>query len=309
MSPIRRWFLSLRPYSFSASLVPVALAAVVSVYSESDITWWTFPFFAAAALLIHAGTNVLNDYYDYRHGVDGPDDQDPSHTIIRGIVTPRFMMVTGHLYFLLALILGAAITTLRGPVFYVAGVAGTAGGYFYTNRRFSLKYRGYGDLAVFVLMGPALVAMGEWALTGSITWLSPLLSLPPAFLVTAILHGNNLRDLETDRQAGVRTLAGALGKRGSERFFFALVAGAYIAAGVLVAVDYAPPHGLIVLLSAPLARRILGGVTDAGESGSGESGAGYLRMLPVRAAALHLLFSLLFIAGLLLGLIQGFVVG
>ncbi len=304
MTPVLRWFLSLRPYSFTASLVPIALSAVAAAYSGHAVTWWTYPLFAAAALLIHGGTNVLNDYFDYRHGVDGPDDRDPTHTIIRGIVTPRFMVVSGHIYFLLAIALGAVIATIRGPVFFVAGLAGTAGGYFYTNRRFSLKYRGYGDLAVFVLIGPALVAMGEWALTGSVSPFSPVLSLPPAFLVTAILHGNNLRDLETDRRARVLTLAGALGRRGSERFFLGLVAGAYIATGVLVAADYAPPHVLIVLLSAPRARQILIGVSPPGDAGPGD-----LTALPARTAALHFLFSVLFIAGLLLGRVQGSLVG
>ncbi len=267
MNVLRRWFLSLRPYSFTASLVPVLLVATPSGHSDGDIVWWTFALYAFAAVLFHSGTNVLNDYWDFGRGVDRPDDRDPTHTIIRGIVTPRFMLVSGHIYFLAGIAAGAVVATVRGPVYFVAGLAGAMATYFYTGSRFSLKYRGFGDLAVFILMGPALVAMGDWSVSGTVSLVPVLISLPPSFLVTAILHGNNLRDLETDRAAGIHTVAGA-----------------------------APPHGLIVLLSTPLARRTILLVQRGGSATTEE-----LATLPMRTAVIHLFFSALCLLGLLLG--------
>ncbi|NBF38824.1 MAG: hypothetical protein GVY14_00260, partial [Spirochaetes bacterium] len=113
--PLRRWFVSLRAYSFTASLVPVALALALAMgRSAGDgIAWWTLPLFTLSALLFHAGTNVLNDYYDFVHGVDTEDDDDPTHAITQGVVTPRFMRISGHLYFLLGVAVGLPIGLLR----------------------------------------------------------------------------------------------------------------------------------------------------------------------------------------------------
>jgi 1,4-dihydroxy-2-naphthoate polyprenyltransferase len=296
MTVLRRWFLSLRPYSFTASLVPVLLVATPPGHSDGDIVWWTFPLYALAAVLFHSGTNVLNDYYDFRHGVDRPEDRDPTHTIIRGIVTPRFMLISGHIYFFAGIAAGAVAATVRGPLYFAAGLAGATAAYFYTGSRFSLKYRGFGDMAVFILMGPALVAMGDWTVSGTVGLLPVLISLPPSFLVTAILHGNNLRDLETDRSAGIHTVAGALGYTRGAGMYVLLLTLAYLAAMILVAAGAVPPHGLIVLLSTPLARQTILSVQRGG-SATSEG----LVTLPMRTAALHLLFSVLYLAGLLLG--------
>ncbi|MFO7780646.1 MAG: prenyltransferase, partial [Spirochaetia bacterium] len=121
--PLRRWFVSLRPYSFTASLVPVALALALAIAPSAGdgIAWWTLPLFTLSALLFHAGTNVLNDYYDFVHGVDTEDDDDPTHAITRGVVSPRFMQISGHLYFLLGVAVGLPIGLLRGRLFVLAG--------------------------------------------------------------------------------------------------------------------------------------------------------------------------------------------
>lgn len=291
-SRLQAWYRSLRAYSFPASLMPVALALTIALGLSAPIAWWTLPLYGLAALLFHAGTNVLNDYYDYRHGVDGPDDPDPTHSISRGIVTPRFMLVSGHIYFILGVALGAGISLLRGPVFFAVGLAGALGAYFYTNARFSLKYRALGDLTVFLLMGPALVYLGVWALTGVHLPESLVISLPIALLVTAILHGNNTRDIDADARAGVDTVARRLGFPGSKRVFAALIAAAYVVPALLVAVGSVPLTALAALLSLPLgvalSRRVLRAPNGAA-----------LIDLPPRSAALHMLFSLLYLGGIL----------
>ncbi|MFW6213481.1 MAG: prenyltransferase, partial [Spirochaetota bacterium] len=107
MTALGRWFRSLRPYSFPASLMPTLLGIAVAIHTGADIDWWTLPLYALSALLFHAGTNVLNDYYDYLHGVDVPGDPDPTHVITQGLVKPRFMLVSGNLYFFLGVVFGS----------------------------------------------------------------------------------------------------------------------------------------------------------------------------------------------------------
>jgi 1,4-dihydroxy-2-naphthoate octaprenyltransferase len=294
LSPVKRWFVSLRPYSFTASLMPVAMAAAIALYRGGTALWWTYPLYGLSALLFHGGTNVLNDYFDYRHGVDGPDDEDPTHAITQGIVSPRYMFLSGHLYFLLGILLGAPIALARGWEFLIAGLAGAGGAYFYTNARFSFKYVALGDLLVFLLMGPALVVMGVWALLGSVGTAALLHSLPMALLVTAILHGNNLRNIKSDRAAGIRTVATILGPPGARRFFYLLLFLPFLLLPVIILLGPAPPTTLLSLpavIPAVSLSRTVGETEDESE----------LMSLPMRAARLHLIFTLLYVVGLLLG--------
>lgn len=293
LSPGKRWFISLRPYSFTASLMPVALAAAIAVGNGGPVAWWTFPLYAVAALLFHAGTNVLNDYFDYIHGVDGPEDEDPTHAITQGIVSPRFMAITGHLYFAVGVVVGGGIAVERGGWFFLAGLAGAVGAYFYTNARFSFKYVALGDLLVFLLMGPALVVMGEWALLGEAGAEAVYHALPMGLLVTAILHGNNLRNIETDRRAGVTTVATLLGPQRSRGVFYLLLIAPFPTVIGYVVGGLAPAPLLATLVAGYPAVKLLRTV-------AGASSARELMTLPLQTAQLHLLFSLLYILPLLL---------
>ena len=289
------WWRSLRAFSFTASLAPVLLALAIAGWwarsEDSELVVWTLPFYALAALLFHAGTNVLNDFYDYLHGVDPDGDPDPTHAITQGVVSPRFMRFSGRIYFVLGIIIGSVIGLERGALFVLTGIAGALGAYFYTGARFSFKYVALGDVLVFFLMGPALLAIGVWALTGTVPAEVWALSLPVAFLVTAILHGNNLRDRESDRAAGVRTVANLVSEPLARAGFAGLIAAAYVSLVVLVIAGVAPGWSAIALLTAafgaPLAIRVLRGDPD-------------LVALPVSCAKLHLLFSLPYIAAIVL---------
>ncbi len=281
----RRWLRSLRAYSFGASLMPAALAAAIVLSLDQEPLWWTFAPYVIAALLFHAGTNVLNDYYDYNNGLDRAEHGDPTHLLPLGEVTPRFMLVSGHVYFILGISIGSLIGSVRGWEYVALGIAAALGAYFYTSARFSFKYVALGDVAVFLLMGPALVAMGVWALAGSVPVDVVPVSVPMALLVTAILHGNNLRDRVTDRAAGVRTLAGVMSPTAARWFFAALVLLPYLVVLSLVADARLHPLALIALFCAPLAWRLSRRVFDRDAD---------LQRLPVECAGLHLLFSILY---------------
>ncbi len=285
----QRWFLSLRPYSLPASFVPVALTAVVSTSIDGPRIWWAFAAYAASATLLQAGTNVLNDYYDHLHGVDRPTAADQSRVIARGLVSARFMLVTGRAYFIIAITLGLMIALQRGPGFLLGGVVAVAAAFFYTARSFSLKYRGLGDLVVFITMGPLHLAMGVWATTGSVPPAALVSAFPVALLVTAILHGNNLRDRDTDRSAGVRTIANLLPLTAARALFSALAISPYPLVLLLIVSGYFEPVIGAVFLSLPFAVLIAGRVFTAAT----------LTTLPVESAALYLCFSLLYLAGML----------
>lgn len=278
--------------------MPVLLAAAIASTIPSEAAWWCLVPFGLAAVLLHAGTNVLNDYYDYLHGVDTIGDRDTSHVITQGVMTPRFMKISGHLYFLAGIAVGSTIAVTRGPLYFVAGLLGALGAYSYTNARLSLKYHALGDLAVFVLMGPALVVMGVWALEGTLVATAPLASIPVAMLVTAILHGNNTRNIAEDTAAGISTLAGLLGFGPSKLLFAGLVGASYAVTVALVSFGTVGLGALLAFLSLPFGVSLVRTVLSA------ESPTLLLR-LPMSTAQVHLVFSVFYVLGIFLGGLTG----
>lgn len=297
-NPVKTWFLSLRPYSFTASLMPILLAAAVVYVMQqkgqvATPLWVAFPFFAVAGVLFHAGTNVLNDYYDYIHGIDSEGDTDPTHLLTRGLVTPRFMHTTGNVYFAAGILIGAAIGMWRGPVFVATGIGAAIVAYFYTGQRFSLKYLALGDIVVFLLLGPAMVAMGTWALTGTVTLYSVSVSLPVAFLVTAIMHGNNLRDIDSDKAEGILTFASLIGRGASEHVLLVLLLAPFAVTAVLVGLGTLHPVALVSFGALIPVVRVMRKVYTARESAA-------LVLLPLSCAFVHLVFSALLVGALIL---------
>lgn len=290
------WFLSLRPFSFTASVMPMLLALVISLHA--DIQWWVFVCYVLAGLLLHAGTNVLNDYYDYTNGVDGEGDTDPSHLLPRNLVSPRFMQVSGHVYFLAGIAIGSLIGLERGGAFVAFGIGGAILAYLYTGARVSLKYVALGDVLVFFLLGPAMVAMGTWALRGEILWSDIWISIPMAFLVASILHANNIRDIHSDREAGVRTLAGLVGLTYSRHFMAVVMLMPFVLVGTLIVSGILPVLGLFTFLAILPAARVLHTVYTGNEPADFSD-------LTMRAAMIHVVFSMLFIASLLISGLMG----
>ncbi|NBF39896.1 MAG: hypothetical protein GVY14_05720, partial [Spirochaetes bacterium] len=180
---------------------------------------------------------------------------------------------------------------LRGWLFVLAGLLGAAGAFFYTSARFSFKYVALGDIVVFFLMGPALVVMGLWALTGTASAMSAVLTLPVALLVTAILHGNNLRNIHGDRTAGISTLAGLLEVRGSKALFAALVVLPHASVAAFVATGATAIPALLPVFTLPAAGVLAYRVARTADPAR-------LVTLPLACARLHMLFGLLYVAGL-----------
>ncbi len=292
-SPLRRWFSSLRPYSVIPSLIPPLAAVGIARSMEPEVLRWAFPVYLAATVLLHFGANVLNDYYDYRHGVDHEGTVDTDHVLVAGVVTPRFMLLSGHLYFVSAVLLGLLIGAVRGPAFVLVGLCAVAAAYFYTGGRFSFKYVAVGELVVFLLAGPGLIGLAVWVLAGAVPPVVIPVSLPIASLAAAILHGNNMRDRRTDRAAGVRTLANSLSQLHALGVLALLLLLPYPALVIMIVSGVAHFLTAFAVLSLPAALRILRRTAQARDERE-------LRLLPRSCALLYGAFSLPYAAAILL---------
>jgi 1,4-dihydroxy-2-naphthoate octaprenyltransferase len=284
----------LRPFAYTASVVPVltggALAAV-----DHDFSWLPFAAALLGGVLLHSGTNIINEIYDVRKGIDTITSPRASHALLKARLTERQAFVAAFVAFALAVAIGVYLISLRGPAIIGLGLAGLLGGYFYTAPPFEYKYRALGVPLVFLLMGPLMVVGTFFAVTG--TWSATALaaSVPVGLLVAAILDGNEWRDISEDSRAGISTLSARIGRERAHYFYVALVLGAYMALGLTVAIGWLPPQTLIAIVSLPFLAQV---IRSAELGATGQQRA--IAMIDVQTARLHLTFGSLLVAGILL---------
>ena len=284
-----------RPFSFTASLLPVSVGGAVAL-SQGRMHWALFVAALVGALGLHIGTNVINEIYDVRHGIDSITSPRMSMAILKGRITERGAFIVAWSGFLIAAIMGIYLALNRGWPILVLGLIGFIGGYFYTAPPFQYKYRALGLPLVFVLMGPLMVIGSYYAVTGSFDSNLIIVSLPVGLLVAAILHGNEWRDVAEDTRHGFTTLSAQLGREGAHWVYVMLVLGAYVAVGLAVMLGALPKLALLTLFSLPLMAWIL----RAAELGA----EGHLRaiaMIDLMTARLHSAFGVLLLVGLVAG--------
>jgi 1,4-dihydroxy-2-naphthoate octaprenyltransferase len=215
----------------------------------------------ATMVAFHAAANMLSDVYDFRRGLDR-EVTPVSGAVVRGWLTDRRVFRGAALLFGLATISGLLIAAVTGRSLFVIGAVGLAVGAFYT----VLKAHALGDLAVFLDFG-LLGGGGAWVVqTGSFSWLPIVWTVPMAMLVIAILHANNWRDIASDRERRVTTVAGRLGDHGSFVYYGLLIFGPFVidlafVAGPRIAGGPLRPLPLtfgLVLLALPSAFRLWG---------------------------------------------------
>ena len=284
-----------RPFSFTASLLPVSVGGAVAL-SQGRMQW---PLFLAAllgALGLHIGTNVINEIYDVRHGIDSITSPRMSMAILKGRLSERDAFVVAWSGFILALLMGIFLLLQRGWPIVLLGLIGFIGGYFYTAPPFQYKYRALGLPLVFTLMGPLMVIGSYYAVTGKFDANLLVASLPVGLLVTAILHGNEWRDIAEDSRHGFTTLSAQVGRDAAHWVYVMLVLGAYVAVGLAVMVGALPRLALLTLFSLPLMAWIL---RDAERGAEGHLRA--IAMIDLMTARLHSAFGALLLVGLIAG--------
>ena len=229
--PLRVWVQAARPKTLTAALAPVWIGVGFAIWTGD---FRALPAVAAliGAVLIQIGTNFANDYYDHVRGGDTAARVGPQRVTQAGLVAPESVRAAAFSMFGLALLVGVYLVSVGGWPILVIGLLSLLSGWAYTGGPFPLAYNGLGDLFVLVFFGPVAVGGTYWV--QALRWDPGLLvaGLAVGALSTAILVANNLRDLDTDRDANKRTLPVLFG-RGAGRIEYALLcAGAALGLAV-----------------------------------------------------------------------------
>ncbi len=294
MSAARIWMMAARVRTLPAAIAPVLVGTAAAVERAGELPRiGGFVVALLGSILIQIGTNLANDYSDARRGADTADRLGPVRVTSAGLVTPRRVLVATWIAFGAAVACGVYLAVLAGWVILLIGALSIAAGVLYTGGPRPYGYAGLGELFVFLFFGLVAVNGSYYVQLEDLSFISLGLSVAVGLLSTAILVVNNVRDLETDRRAGKRTLAVRLGRESTRRLYTGLVAGAYAVLVLTLAIDGGPWWALLGLLSVPLAGPPMRAVrtrTDGPSLNAALAGTG----------ALLALFSLLLSAGLLI---------
>jgi 1,4-dihydroxy-2-naphthoate polyprenyltransferase len=244
------WWQLTRPHTLTAAFVPVFLGTVLAL-EEGKINGLLFGAMLLACLLIQAATNMFNEYYDFKRGLDNEHSIGIGGAIVRDGIKPATVMQLALLLYGISVLLGIYICMESSWWIAVIGSISMLFGYLYTGGPKPIAYTPFGELFAGFFMGCLIILISFFIQTGYVTGVSILVSIPVSILVGAILLSNNIRDLDGDKEFGRKTLAILLGRVNAIRFLAGMFTAAYIIVAILIVLRIISPWAAIVVLSLP----------------------------------------------------------
>jgi 1,4-dihydroxy-2-naphthoate polyprenyltransferase len=292
MSGVRIWLMAARPRTLPAAVAPVLVGTALAGFAH---VFHPLRFIAAllGALFIQVGTNLSNDYSDARRGADADDRLGPVRVTAGGLVPPRQVLIATYVTFGLAVLAGIYLIIVAGWQLLIVGAASILAGVAYTGGPKPYGYEGLGEAFVFLFFGIVAVAGSFFVQVKHLHWEAFALAVPVGLLAAAILVVNNIRDIDSDRRAGKRTLAVRLGRERTRVMFVAVYALAYLLTPVTWLFGPTTAWVLLPWLTLPLAAAVVG-IVRTRTDGPSLNGA------LARSGMLQLAFCALLSAGLLL---------
>jgi 1,4-dihydroxy-2-naphthoate polyprenyltransferase len=248
----RVWWQLTRPHTLTAAFVPVLLGTALAM-ELTEIDFSLFLAMLAASLLIQAATNMFNEYYDFKRGLDTEDSVGIGGAIVREGIKPKTVLNLAFGLYGVSVLLGFYICMNTSWWIAAIGLASMAVGYLYTGGPLPIAYTPFGELFAGFFMGMLIILISFYIQAGTVTATSVLVSFPILILVGAILLANNIRDLDGDKEFGRKTLAILLGKKGAIKLLAGMFIVSYAWVFILIAMNIITPWLAIVVLSAPKA--------------------------------------------------------
>ena len=258
-SKLKEFFMCTRPHSYPASIAPVLFGATYALGYESKFSILKFILFLLACLLIQAATNLFNEYYDYKHGLDKVDSEGISGSIVKGNLSPKEVMVGALVLYALAFGLGLILTFMTSVYVLLVGLVCMLAGYFYTGGKYPIAYSPFGEVVSGFFMGTIIIALSFYFQTGFVNADIIVVSIPLFIMIGAILLANNIRDLDNDKESGRRTYAILVGRNNAIKAMAISFIVVYLLNVLFIIIKYASWWNLLVFVTIPLAIKIIKG--------------------------------------------------
>lgn len=298
-SRLKIWLLEMRVPFFTAVIVPTILGTAFAWYEAGAFSPGLFVLTLGGLVFLHAGANVVNDYFDFRNGTDRVNkNRSPfnggSPFILDGTLTARQVYRAALGFFVAGSLVGIYLAIEVSYLVLVLGIVGVATGFFYTSPRVNLARRGVGEVALGLAFGPIIVSGTYLVQTGEITLASFLIGLPVGLLIGLVLFVNQFPDMEADRTAGKTHWVVRMGLQRASRWYVGLMVATFSTILALWAIDLYPPLVLLALVPALMAAKAAKVVLDKHLI--------FKDLLPAQAMTIqvHMMVGLLLSAGFLL---------
>lgn len=289
----KRWWFMLRPHTLTASFVPVILGSVLALPLHQ---FHIFLFIAMliASMFIQIATNLFNEYFDFKRGLDTKESIGIGGTIVRDGVNPKTVLNLAYGFLAAATLIGLYICVESTWWLAVVGIICMMAGYFYSGGPYPIAYTPLGELVSGLFMGVFIILISFYIQTHALTWMSVFISIPIGILIGSINMSNNIRDLEGDKAKGRKTLPILLGKKKSVQMLSACFISAYLCIALFVLFQIETFWILLTLVSIPKAIKAIKGFI-------GKSNP--IEMMPAMKATAQTttLFGLLLSLGLVIG--------
>ncbi|MGB9595120.1 MAG: 1,4-dihydroxy-2-naphthoate octaprenyltransferase [Candidatus Poribacteria bacterium] len=255
---INLWIKESRAPFFTGSIIPVLLGSVLAWYDTSSFLWLDFWLTLIGIVLIHAGTNMANDYFDHISGCDEVN-QNPtpfsggSRMIQNGLIAPKKVLYASLISLSIGSGIGLYLNYISGRnIILILGIIGLFLAFFYTANPFKIAYKTFGELAVGIGFGPLIVMGSYYVQAQNLSIREFLVSLPIGILIALILYINEFPDYESDKKVGKNTLVVILGKKRAITLYHIFLFATYLVIILLVVFRSLPYLCLIVLISLPI---------------------------------------------------------
>lgn len=254
----RVWWQLLRPHTLTAAFVPVFVGTVLALDTGS-FHLMLFLAMMVASLLIQAATNMFNEYYDYKRGLDTHESVGIGGAIVREGIAPKTVMKLAFTFLAIATLLGVYICMETSWWIAVIGIISMAAGYFYTGGPYPIAYTPFGEIASGFFMGYVIILISFFIQASTVSLDAVLVSTPIAILVGGILMANNIRDHDGDKENGRHTLAILLGQQHAIKFLAGMFAVSYLWVVGLILFNDLTVWSLLVFISLPKAMNAIKG--------------------------------------------------
>ena len=236
VDPVSRWLIlgrvSVVVMSAISAVIGGLLAAIDGVYD-----WPLMILVAAGLILAHTGSNLVNDFWDYRHGLDTDDsprvNYGPHPLATKGTAYREFVLVTIAML-VAATAIGIYLTVESGPEVLIFALTGAALLLLYSGGPFPLKYIGFGEIAVFFIWGPLMIGGTYYVLAQALPAWVLLASIPYGLGVTSVLFGKHLDKLDFDSSKGIRTAPIVLGDKAARYTTIVISVAMYVSVAALL---------------------------------------------------------------------------
>ncbi|HLS35816.1 MAG TPA: 1,4-dihydroxy-2-naphthoate polyprenyltransferase [Bacillota bacterium] len=252
------WWRLLRPHTLTASFIPVFVGTMFA-YIDGHFHLLLFLAMLIASILIQAATNMFNEYYDYKLGLDTEESVGIGGTIVRDGVKPKTVLNLALIFFGIALLLGVYICAMTSWWIAVIGAVSMAFGYLYTGGPFPIAYTPFGELTSGFFMGTVIIGISYFIQTDTITIDVILISIPIAIFIGAIMLSNNIRDRVGDEESGRKTIAILLGHDRAVNFLASMFIVAYVLTAIFIIIGILPIISIIVFLTVKMAFDVIKG--------------------------------------------------